>query len=239
MISILRSKKVATPLFSVVLAYLLTTSCLIAQEETNNGTGKEPLEIAFLLFDDYETLDVFGPAEIFGRLTDHYILKFYSLEGGVITNRHRVPIMTEELSDLKKAPYVLLIPGGLGTRVAVNNADMIRQIQKLAPMSDYVLTVCTGSALLAKTGLLDGKKATSNKRAFSWVETQGEAVAWDKRSRWKIDGTYYTSSGVSAGMDMAFGFLADRHGIDFARSVAKEIEYHWIEDKDNDTFTAE
>ena len=212
---------------------------IFAQATSENQLTTHKMEIAFLMFEDYETLDVFGPAEIFGRLTDHYRLKFYSIAGGIISNRHGVPIMTEKLGTMNNDPYVLLIPGGMGTRREVNNDEMIRQIKKVAPKSTFVLTVCTGSALLAKTGLLDGKKATSNKRAFSWVETQGQAVSWDERARWQIDGNYYTSSGVSAGMDMALGFLADRHGLAFAKKVAKEIEYHWIMDKDNDTFTAE
>ncbi|PIB39190.1 DJ-1/PfpI family protein [Maribacter sp. 4G9] len=203
---------------------------------TDSKTEKK--EIAFILFDDYETLDVFGPAEIFGRLVDKYSLKFYSLEGGVISNRHKVPIMTEKLSTANDAPYMILVPGGLGTRKEVTNELLIDQITALSNASDYVLTVCTGSALLAKTGLLDNKEATSNKRAFSWVVTTGPKVIWDRTARWKIDGKYYTSSGVSAGMDMSLGFLADRHGIDFARNVALEIEYNWIEDKDNDTFKA-
>lgn len=226
-----------TPKIIITLLLITNWSSCLAQDQKET-VQNDKLEIAFLLFDNYETLDVFGPAEIFGRLTDLYILKFYSLDGGVITNRHRVPIMTEKLSTLGENPYVLLIPGGLGTRVEVKNEEMISQIQKIAPTSDYVLTVCTGSALLAKTGLLNNKQATSNKRAFSWVVTNAAAVEWDKQARWKVDENYYTSSGVSAGMDMALGFLADRHGIDFARNVAWEIEYNWIDDKDNDTFTA-
>ncbi len=217
----------------------ILTTCFKVNAQNNPDQMENTKEIAFIMFDDYETLDVFGPAEIFGRLVDTYTLKFYSLEGGVITNRHSVPIMTEKLETISKQPDIILVPGGLGTRKEVDNAQLLNEIKKLSSESDYVLSVCTGSALLAKAGLLDGKKATSNKRAFSWVETQGADVNWDKKARWKIDGKYYTSSGVSAGMDMALGFLADRHGIDFARKVAKEIEYNWTEDKDNDNFVAE
>ena len=221
----------------ILAVVLLMSYGIFAQNKSSNTMEKK--EIAFLLFDNYETLDVFGPAEIFGRLTDHYILKFYSLEGGVITNRHRVSIMTEKLSSITKKPFAFLIPGGMGTRVEVNNEVLIDKVKEVSLSSDYVLTVCTGSALLAKSGLLDDRQATSNKRAFSWVMTNGTEVDWDKKARWKVDDNYYTSSGVSAGMDMALGFLADRHGIDFARNVAWEIEYNWIEDKNNDTFTAE
>ncbi len=197
------------------------------------------MEVAVLLFDDFETLDVFGPVEIFGRLTDLYSIKFYSLNGGQIKNEHGVSILTEKLATINDTLELFLIPGGFGTRKEVQNKLLIDKIREIANHSKYVLTVCTGSALLAKTGLLDNKFATSNKRSFAWVITSAASVIWNKKARWVVDGKFYTSSGVSAGMDMALGFLSDRHGIEFARKVALEIEYNWIEDKDNDTFKAD
>jgi putative intracellular protease/amidase len=196
------------------------------------------MKIMVLLFEDFETLDVFGPVEIFGRLRDLYTIRFYSLNGGQITNRHGVSILTEKLDDINEDLEILLIPGGIGTRKEVENKSLIDKIRQIANHSNYVLTVCTGSALLAKTGLLDGKRATSNKRAFSWAITNGPDVTWDKKARWTIDGKYYTSSGVSAGMDMSLGFLSERHGLEFARRVAFEMEYKWTEDREDDTFPA-
>lgn len=196
------------------------------------------MEIVVLLFDDFETLDVFGPVEIFGRLTDTYSIKFYSLQGGEIKNKQGVSLYTEKLDAVKGKVELFLIPGGKGTRQEVNNTVLIDTIKELSNRSTFVLTVCTGSALLAKTGLLDNKHATSNKRAFDWVTTNGPEVRWNKTARWTVDGKYYTSSGVSAGMDMVFGFLSDRNTIEFARKIAVEIEYNWIEDKDTDTFKA-
>jgi len=64
-------------------------------------------------------------------------------------------------------------------------------------------------------------------------------VNWDIKARCTIDGKYYTISGVSAGMDMALGLLSGQRGIDFATTVAKEIEYHWNDNKDDDAFEAD
>lgn len=197
------------------------------------------MNVTVLLFNDFETLDVYGPVEVFGRLIDLYTIKFYSLNGGQIKNRHGVSTLTEKLEDINDNLEIFIIPGGLGTRKEVENKLLIDKIKEISIFSKFVLTVCTGSALLARTGLLDHKRATSNKRAFAWVITNGTNVIWDKKARWTIDDKYYTSSGVSAGIDMALGFLGDRHGIEFARRVAFEIEYNWTEDKDNDTFKAE
>lgn len=197
------------------------------------------MKVAVLLFEDFETLDVFGPVEIFGRLVDLYSVRFYSLNGGQIKNKHGVSILTEKLETINDNVDIFLIPGGFGTRKEVENKFLIDTIRQISTFSSFVLTVCTGSALLARTGLLDDREATSNKRAFAWVMTNGANVKWNKKARWTVDEKYYTSSGVSAGMDMALGFLADRHGIEFARKVAFEIEYNWIDDKDNDTFKVE
>lgn len=191
---------------------------------------------AVLLFDDFETLDVFGPVEILGRLKDHYKIRFYSLTGGMIKNAHGISIATEGLVKAEKDTDLFLIPGGYGTRKEVGNQLLIDSIRKIASVSKYVFTVCTGTALLARTGLIDGKKATSNKRAFDWVTTQGLHVNWVRKARWVVDGKFYTSSGVSAGMDMTLGFLSDLHGIEFARETAFQIEYNWQENKEEDHF---
>jgi putative intracellular protease/amidase len=194
------------------------------------------MKVGVLLFEDFETLDVFGPVEILGRLTDLYKIHFYSLQGGLINNKHSVSVQTEKLEEINNGTGIFLIPGGYGTRIEVNNITLINAIRQTAALSSYVLTVCTGTALLAKTGLLDGRKATSNKRAFDWVASTGENVNWIKRARWVVDDKYYTSSGVSAGMDMTLGLLNDLHGNDFAKKIAFQIEYNWQEDKDHDDF---
>jgi putative intracellular protease/amidase len=194
------------------------------------------MNVAILLFDDFETLDVFGPVEILGRIKDEFHISFYSQQGDIIRNHHGIAIATEKLDTVANGVDVILIPGGPGTRKQVENAMLIEQLRRICNASTYVLTVCTGSALLATTGLLEGRKATSNKRAYEWATSFGKNVEWIRKARWTVDGKYYTSSGVSAGMDMTFGFLSDLRGIEFARKIAFQMEYHWQEDKHLDTF---
>ncbi len=194
------------------------------------------MNIGILLFEDFETLDVFGPVEIFGVLKEHYQLFFYSFSGGLIKNSHGVSVQSRNIDEIENGIDIFLIPGGYGTRKEVDNVLLIDKIKQISLLSKYVLTVCTGSALLAKTGLLDDRKATSNKKAFDWVISQGKKVNWTKKARWTKDEKFYTSAGVSAGMDMTLGFLCDIHGIDFARQTAFRIEYEWIEDMENDNF---
>ena len=84
--------------------------------------------------------------------------------------------------------------------------------------------------------MLKGKNATSNKMAFDWVCGNGSDIHWVKKARWVKDDKYYTSSGVSAGMDMTLGFISDIHSENTANDLCKYIEYIWNKDKDNDPF---
>lgn len=192
------------------------------------------MNVNILLFEDFELLDAFGPAEIFGYVEECQ-LKHVSLHGGAIKSRQGTVVLTEPL---EQADYsgTLLLPGGLGTRPLVKNPRFIESLARLADQSSYCLTVCTGSGLLAQTGLLDGKKATSNKRAFDWARSVSSKVEWIGRARWVVDGKFYTSSGVSAGMDMTLGFVADQFGQEKAEEIASRIEYLWNRDKNNDPF---
>jgi putative intracellular protease/amidase len=134
-------------------------------------------------------------------------------------------------------PYdILLIPGGRGTRREVDNTTLIDWLRRHAEASSIVATVCTGAALLARTGHLDGRTATSNKASFTWVVSQGPGVLWQPRARWVADGKYYTSSGVSAGMDMALALIAEVSGPDKAQAAAHYAEYRWNSDPDDDPF---
>lgn len=188
-----------------------------------------------ILFDGFETLDAFGPVEVIGRLPEDYSLKYFSLNGGVVKSSQHIKVSTLPFSEINSAG-ILLIPGGMGTRDLVNDINFIEQIKALAEKSQWVLTVCTGSVLLAKTGLLNGLKATSNKQAFVWAMQNAAKVNWVKQARWVNDGKFYTSSGVSAGIDMALGFVSDVHGIEASKTITRDIEYIWNSDKDNDPF---
>jgi transcriptional regulator GlxA family with amidase domain len=158
------------------------------------------------------------------------------MKGGIIHNHHGVALQTVAVAELAQQTNILLVVGGKGTRPLINDSKFLQTLTTLADNADWVLSVCTGSALLAKAGILDHKRATSNKRAWQWVTEQSDQVDWIKQARWVVDGKFYTSSGVTAGMDMALGFIADRQGRDSAKEVADYTEYRWQEDSRLDDF---
>jgi putative intracellular protease/amidase len=192
------------------------------------------VDVNCLIFDDFELLDLFGPVEVLGNI-EEYCVKYFSMHGGIVRGRLNAQIITEPVGALEPEG-ILLLPGGRGTRTLVNDGSFTEKLKSAAESSKWCLTVCTGSALLAKTGLLDGRSATSNKMAFRWAQDTGKNVNWKHRARWLVDEKYYTSSGVSAGIDMALGFVHDRFSEERAREIARRIEYEWNSDKDNDPF---
>ena len=183
------------------------------------------MDINILFFEDFETLDIFGPIEILARI-ENIKMHYVSISGGLIKSRQGYEIQTESFSTIN-SKGVLVIPGGQGTRTLINDKKFIAQLKELCLNAEYVLSICTGSALLAKTGLLDNHNATSNKKAFEWVKSVSSNVNWIRKARWVVDDKFYTSSGVSAGMDMALGFVSDMFGVEKAEQIADNIEYVW------------
>jgi len=193
-------------------------------------------DIVIVLFDDFETLDAFGPLEVLGGMTDHFRTDCYSLDGGIVTSVQQLRVDTRPLSEVPAERYIVLIPGGIGVRHLLHNDRFVGALTELSSKAEYILTVCTGSILFSKTHLLDGKRATSNKRVFAWTGKESPQVQWIRKARWVRDGNIYTSSGVSAGIDMTLGFIADLFGHEIAKQKSIEIEYEWKENPEEDPF---
>ncbi len=194
--------------------------------------------IGALIFPGFELLDMFGPLQMFGLLKDEFeIFMVAEVEGDVPSNQGPRTI-ADATFETRASFDLVLVPGGQGTRNEVNNPTTISWLKKVQPDAEIMLSVCTGSALFAKAGLLDGVRATTNKEAFDWVASQGPQVEWVKKARWVRDGSYFTSSGISAGMDMSLAVISHLLGKERAEQVAIWAEYNWHQDPDRDPFAA-
>ncbi|HSP97760.1 MAG TPA: DJ-1/PfpI family protein [Candidatus Dormibacteraeota bacterium] len=189
-----------------------------------------------LLFPGFELLDTFGPLEMFGFLTGAIDVVTVAAQAGPVASAQGVHAVADH--GFADAPRLdlLLIPGGIGTRAEVDNPVLLDFLRARVPTAELTMTVCTGTSLLARTGLLDGRRATSNKASFQWVADQGPRVEWVRAARWVEDGPFFTSSGVSAGMDMALAVIAKLAGQDIADAVATRAEYEWHRDASWDPF---
>jgi len=196
------------------------------------------ISLGVVLFDGFELLDVFGPLEMFGLLPEYFEL-FLVAESGDIVASNQGPRSVVDFGFSNSPQFnMLLVPGGSGTRREVHNPVLLEWLQRQADKAQFVASVCTGSALLARAGLLDGRRATTNKAAFDWVISQSDQVQWQKQARWVEDERFFTSSGVSAGMDMSLALIAEITDVDTAKQVATWSEYEWHQNPDWDPFAA-
>ena len=202
-----------------------------------------PLDIGVILYDGAEPLDVFGPLEMWmnagpENIRVHLIAEEKRPIALTTTSypKAQAPMLMAQYS-FEDAPEldVIAVPGGIGTLVEVDNPKMIAFLKKAANEATVAVSICTGSALYAKAGLLEGVKATGNKVFFDYITSQGEAD-WQLEARWVESGRFFTSSGVSAGIDMSLAVVARFFGIDAARMIAASTEYEWNEDANRDPF---
>ena len=194
--------------------------------------------LGVVLFEGFELLDVFGPLEMFGLAADHFEIRLISETGGVVTSRQGPKSVCDDSFQSAPAIDVLLVPGGIGTRREVNNPVLLNWLKERSKQAELVASVCTGSALLAKAGVLNGLRATSNKLAFAWASSQSEKVQWQQQARWVEDGKVFSSSGVSAGIDMSLAVIAKLVNQQTAEQAANFAEYSWQRDANCDPFAS-
>ena len=192
--------------------------------------------IGVVLFKEFELLDVFGPLEMYGMAPESFEIHMVAERGSEVASKQGPrSVVDHEFGDDRQFD-ILLVPGGRGTRTEVENSKLLEWLRIQSPNAEYVTSVCTGSALLAKAGLLDGIRATTNKRAFAWATSQSDKVIWEKEARWVEDGKFFTSSGVSAGMDMSLALIGKILGNETAEQIATWTEYEWHSDAGWDPF---
>lgn len=192
--------------------------------------------MAALVFPEFQTLDFFGPIELLGGFRDE--IKVVTVANGVgpVQSRHGQRIVVDKLISEKTDYDLLFIPGGDSALIAAKDEELMQWVRDVSVDAERVMAVCTGAVLLGMTGLLDGRKATTNKQDFNDTIHLAPKVDWVKKARWVEDGKFFTSSGVSAGMDMALAVAANLFGRERAEEMAEGCEYTWQSDPDWDPF---
>lgn len=215
---------------------IAVASTLFAPHLLATTKGK-PLKILALVFDDYETLDLHGPVEMLGHMS-HVQIQLVGAKS--IIRSYQGPKVVTDISMEQVTPCdLLIVPGGIGTRTLVEDSELLSWLQAQEKVSKKVFSICTGSALLAKAGILDGVNATTNKMAYQWVTSLSQRVHWQPSARWVDEGKFLTSSGVSAGTDAALFYVRQLCGDEEARRIERLTEYHWNDDSANDPYAVE
>ncbi|KAH9926615.1 class I glutamine amidotransferase-like protein [Epithele typhae] len=236
---------------ATICAALLSVASPIRAQDTNTTT---PSHIGILLFPSFEPTDVFGPVEVFqalGRGHTHISLSLISnsfddtlapvstappADRNALNSTAYVAVVpTHTLAAPPPDLDVLFVPGGIGTRLS-GLEPTIAYINATYPALHSLVGVCTGASLLARAGVLDGRRATTNKHSWHSMIPYGPKTDWQQYARVVRDGNVWTAGGVSAATDAALSFVAATWGEGVARTVANEIEYEWRNDPDFDVF---
>lgn len=188
--------------------------------------------VAILIFDDVEVLDFAGPFEVFnvtGEVISPAPFNVYMIaeKADPIKARGKLSINPHYTLNNCPTPDILLIPGGIGARPLLNNADLLSWIKTQAEKVEFLLSVCTGALLLGKAGLLDGLEATTHHTAFDFLrEITPNTIVHEDR-RYVDNGKIITAGGISAGIDMSLYVVAGLLGEDNLQATLDEMEYTW------------
>ncbi len=195
----------------------------------------QPRTIGILIFDGVELLDFAGPYEVFSSARDSVDsrerpLDVFAIAESMEAVTCRNGLVVQPRYTLAECPPldILLLPGGQGTRTAIDRAPLIAWIAERAASTALTTSVCTGSFLLAKAGLLDGKAATTHWASIERLRHDFPQLDVRDDVRWVDEGEIVTSAGVSAGIDMALYLLQRLYGPEAANATARGMEYeHW------------
>lgn len=179
--------------------------------------------IGILVYDGVNTLDVFGPRYILSQIMGAKT-KLIGLKSGNIKTLTGVEFVPNTTYNQIDSLDILVIPGGVrGTIEIAYNNEVLDWIRRIDKTTTYTTSVCTGGWILGSTGLLKGKKATTNwYNADAILKKYGAEFT---NERFTKDGKYWTSAGVTAGMDMSLALLEDIVGRDYAQAVMLDMEY--------------
>lgn len=193
--------------------------------------------VGILIFDEVEVLDFCGPFEVFSSAThpgdedreERRLYRALTIAEEARTVRCRGGLLVQPHHSIADHPPldILVVPGGFGTRREIENERLLDWIAAQAASIPLTTSVCTGAFLLAKRGILDGKRATTHWASIGWMRERFPAVRIIDDARVVDEGTIVTSAGVSAGIDMALHVVERHNGLAVAQETARGMEYDW------------
>jgi transcriptional regulator GlxA family with amidase domain len=192
---------------------------------------RAPRAIGLLLYDDMQPLDLAGPLDVFGAASRHagtagaaYSLHTIGLSRQAVRAENGLSLVPE--FSLPSAPPLdtLIIPGGAGSRHALSRDDSLhRWLRRRQATTRRIVSVCTGVFVLASCGLMEGRRATTHWRYAAEFRSRFPGVHLDADQLYVQDGKFYSSGGLTAGMDLSLSLVDADHGAAVALAVARDL----------------
>lgn len=200
---------------------------LTQTEEVTAQHTITPLQVNILVFPGVQIIDYTAPYEVFGQAR-HHVTTVGPTAGTLHTNMNMQITPGHHFGNAPPAD-ILVIPGG-NVDAILDDADAMQWVQQAANQAKHVLTVCNGAFILAGTGLLNGKKATTFYALIDGLREMAPQVDVITDQRYVDSGKYVTTAGLTSGMDGALHMVAKLNGEAYARAVALNLEYDWQHD---------
>lgn len=191
----------------------------------------KPRRVAFLAFDGVNALDLTGPSEVFASALVEsgsasrpgYSISILGLKGREVRSESGLLLKPHQSLSARLDIDTLIVPGGNGLRVPSVNARVAKWIRERAPKIRRIASVCTGIYGLAATGLLDGRRVTTHWRFVRDVAEKFPGLRMEPNALHVRDGSFYTSAGVTAGIDLALALVEEDYGPEVALRAAREL----------------
>jgi transcriptional regulator GlxA family with amidase domain len=181
--------------------------------------------VLVVLFEGVQSLDVTGPVEVFTGAERHlpgsYRIRTASLDGGPVRTSSGLTVVPDGSLARAPRPHTLLVPGGQGTRGT--DPRLVEWLRERGPRAPRLVSVCTGAIVLARAGLLDGRRVTTHWAYCDKLARDHPAVQVDPEPIFVRDGTVATSAGVTAGIDLALALVEEDLGREAALVVARHL----------------
>ena len=186
--------------------------------------------VAILIFADVEALDFAGPFEVFAvtdELRGYETFNVFTVAESKLPIRARNGLSVNPDHDFAScpAPDLLVVPGGFGTRALLENAAVLAWLRALSAHAEIVMSVCTGSLVLAQAGLLDCLRATTHHECFALLRRLAPRTEVVENERFVDNGKFLTAAGISAGIDCSLHIVGQLLGAAVAAKTARYMEY--------------
>jgi transcriptional regulator GlxA family with amidase domain len=188
--------------------------------------------VVLVAYPGIQTLDLVGPVEVFhtanrmvpgaGTEAPAYRTEVVTRTGEPVRSTSGLTLATDSaIADCTGPIDTLMVVGGDGTADAARDLELVGWIAAASTRARRTTSVCSGAFLLARAGLLDGKRATTHWSSCGLLDRINPSTTVERDPIFVRDGNVWTSAGITAGMDLALALVEDDHGADVARQVAR------------------
>ena len=215
-----------------------TTSEMLAEpEETRMVDWPDERTVGVVLYPHVDLLAVAAPVHALGMLQGVFDCVLLAASEDPVRTTQNIALTPASTFEDACDIDLLVVPGGAGARELVRDEGAMTWLADASSEAELILTISTGSVMLAATGSLDGRRATTSARALPWAQEVAPRVAWESHARFVDEGSVVSAAGVGAGLDATLHLISRLTANDVGDNIARSLEHVRIKDASEDPFS--